>query len=342
MSISGSLRPTTTLRDNEPAEAGNILEPNGSSGPTQLSDLSVPLPIPPDEIAAENVIVCDLTESDPLLTTPGEEDTLELDNDILEILGEDPTVITIYGKPIQKELAVRLQHIATSGLSKEDRKEIMEKYNVPENAKLFDAPILNPEMKAPSCLSEAVLKRDKAIFHKQKQLASAISSLSEAITWIITSKQKNPTLLKLLMDTGRNLCDIQNSESVTRRNYALTSLKKDMKEQLKLSKIDSHLFGENLPDTLKSAKTINTNAAYLKQDTPKPPNWSAPTKKTFYNTTKPLNAKGPFPVRRQPGPPRTNQPQPAPYQKSQPSNSSRQYRPPPPPPQQPFRRSYCR
>lgn len=309
---------------------------------SELNHPSTPPPNAPDNIAVESVIFCDLTKEEPgpPQISPTEEDTL--DSEILEILGEDPTVITTYGKPIQKELAVRFQHIATSGLSKEDRKEIIDKYLVPENAKLLDAPVLNAEMKAPSCLSENVIKRDKAIFHKQKQLASAISSLGEAITWLISSKQKNPTLLKLLMDTGRNLCDLQNSESVTRRNYVLTALKKDMKEQLKLTKIDSHLFGENLPETLKSAKTINTNAVFLRQDTSaKPPGWVPPTKKTFYNPTKPLNLKGPFPVRRQPGPSRTN-PQPAPYQKNQLSSSSRQYRPPPPPPQQPYRRNFRR
>lgn len=85
----------------------------------------------------------------------------ELDAEILEILGVDPTLTKKFGNEVQKDVAVRFEHVATAGLSKDDRKEILDKYLVPSNCKLIAAPALNPEVKA--ALSEMVIKRDKAI-----------------------------------------------------------------------------------------------------------------------------------------------------------------------------------
>ncbi|KAJ2947635.1 hypothetical protein O0L34_g17438 [Tuta absoluta] len=45
-------------------------------------------------------------------------DVIELDADTLEILGEDPSNSDKHGKNILRELATRLQHIATEGLNK--------------------------------------------------------------------------------------------------------------------------------------------------------------------------------------------------------------------------------
>ncbi|KAI8435820.1 hypothetical protein MSG28_004037 [Choristoneura fumiferana] len=88
----------------------------------------------------------------------------ELDSIILEIFGDDPSVVKQYGKEIQADLAVRLQHIASNGLSKETSKELCEKYLPPSNCTLIDAPELNPEIKA--AVSEAIQKTkiDKLLF----------------------------------------------------------------------------------------------------------------------------------------------------------------------------------
>ncbi|KAF9802570.1 hypothetical protein SFRURICE_013757 [Spodoptera frugiperda] len=58
--------------------------------------------------------------------------------------------------------------MATSGLSKETRKELSDKYLIPANCTLIDAPLLNPEIKA--AVSETVHKRDK---EKSFKLASS-------------------------------------------------------------------------------------------------------------------------------------------------------------------------
>lgn len=57
----------------------------------------------------------------------------ELDPELMDILGEDPTSTKDYGPDIQNDLAIRLNHIVCAGLSKEMRKELKDKYLIPSN-----------------------------------------------------------------------------------------------------------------------------------------------------------------------------------------------------------------
>lgn len=214
-----------------------------------------------------------------------------LDAEALEILGIDPTTTTQYGKEIHNELATRLQHIATTGLTKELRKELTDRYLIPANCIKIGAPSMNPEIKA--AVTEVIMKRDKGIEARQKQLAAAISGLTAVLNNELDKKEKNSNTLKQLMDVSRILCDIQHAESVTRRNFAAFSIKKELKDHLFNTKIDTTLFGENLAETLKSAKAVSKSGSDLKTKPPPKPkaaiSSSAPTN---------LNWRGPAPARR--------------------------------------------
>ncbi|XP_060800571.1 uncharacterized protein LOC132901828 [Amyelois transitella] len=185
-----------------------------------------------------------------------------LDDVVLEIMGADPSIATVYGKPIQNDLAVRFEFIATSGLENDHRKELLRAHLPPVNCKLIDAPSLNPEIKA--AITDNFVKRDKAIYNKQKQIASAIACLSEAITLLLSKDNKDPVVLSLLMDTGRILCDSQHNDSITRRNTLLSILKGELKEQIMGTKIDTMLFGKELARTLRTAKEIKKSGDDLK------------------------------------------------------------------------------
>ncbi|XP_063362805.1 uncharacterized protein LOC134651635 [Cydia amplana] len=196
-----------------------------------------------------------------------------LDPDLLALLGEDPTVIKEYGDDIQSDLAIRLNHLATSGLTKESRAEIKDKYLIPGNCKMIKAPTLNPEIRA--SLIESQAKRDKGIENKQILNSCALSSLSKAITLLMVSDRKNQEVLRLLMDAARILSDIQHSDSMLRRFFILSTVKKELKDQLETTKIEDLLFGSNLVETLKSAKTISKTGADIrstKADAPNPTN----------------------------------------------------------------------
>lgn len=148
---------------------------------------------------------------------------------------------------------------------------------------------MNVEIKA--AITEATIKRDKGIEMRQKQLAAAISGLAILVDSELASKAKDSMRAKQLMDVCRILCDIQYSESVVRRNFAIHAVKKDLKEPLVNSKIDNSLFGENLSDTIKSAKAVSKTGNELKTKQ------NPPTPKPSSNIH--LNWKSPAPARKQ-------------------------------------------
>ncbi|XP_049865768.1 uncharacterized protein LOC126372770 [Pectinophora gossypiella] len=191
-----------------------------------------------------------------------------LDSATMEILGEDPTAKIEYGPSIHKEIANRLEHFAVSGIDRELRKELNKKYLTPDNCVRTGAPMLNDEIRA--ALPESVIKRDKILQAKQQQLATIISCLSSTITEQINQKEKNHDLLQKLMDMGRLLCDVQHAESIARRNFAIYSVKKEMKDHLAHTSIDKYLFGENLSEALKAAKAVNKSGSDLKIPTKTP------------------------------------------------------------------------
>lgn len=241
----------------------------------------------------------------------------ELDTEILEILGNDPSNTDKYGPEIRNELANRLLHIVKEGLTKENRKNLMSKYLLPINCTQMDAPKINLEIKA--AMPDTAVKRDRGIENKQKQMSSALACLSEIINSQLNSNTKNNDLLQKLMDICRILCDIQHTDSITRRNFILFALKNEIKEHLKNTKIDTLLFGENLADTLRSAKAVNKSGIELKAE----PNKAA---NTSYKgaVSRPLNRKAPLQARRPPAGPAPTAPR-----SREPVAARAQYPPPP-------------
>ncbi|KAI8436722.1 hypothetical protein MSG28_010205 [Choristoneura fumiferana] len=89
-----------------------------------------------------------MTGAEITMENKEEEIPPELDGSIAEILGADPTAITQFSDDIHKDLACRLEHIATKGLSKETRKELVDKFLMPANCTKINSPSMNPEIKA--------------------------------------------------------------------------------------------------------------------------------------------------------------------------------------------------
>ncbi|RVE48767.1 hypothetical protein evm_006541 [Chilo suppressalis] len=259
----------------------------------------------------------------------------ELDTDVLEILGEDPSHTQNVGNNIRSELVYRLTHIATEGLNTESRKELIKKYPIPANCLCIGAPKLNPEIRV--AIPENSIKRDKGIVSKQTQMTSAIACLGEIISNELNSKDKDKERLVKLMDLSRLLCDIQHADSVTRKNFILFSLKRE--EHLINTKIDSLLFGEELAEILKTAKLINKSGTELKAD---PPTKNLP-KRSKIPLQNHLNRKAPGSAYRQPGPSQRSYepagrrlPPPPPLARSSRQwPRQQQHHPPPPPPPPP-------
>lgn len=226
------------------------------------------------------------------------------------------------GSKIQTEIAIRWEQVVISGVNKDWRKEFYDKYLTPENCTLVDPPALNLEIKA--AISESLLKKD-AIQSKQKEISAAVSCIGLAIQRALCYDKKDTEMIKLLIDAGRIMCDIQHTESRLRRGYICSCIKKEVKDHLIGTKIDSFLFGEKLADTLKAAKTINKSGFEIKI--------SASTSRPHMKhnmATRSLNSRGPSPGSRLPFVGRPEKTAPASTLAT--AQPRRRVQPPPPPP----------
>lgn len=213
-----------------------------------------------------------LTDEIPTIEVPTncEEGTggenYELDQDILQLLGSDPTQNKSFGDNLHKDLVTRWKHILINGLPKDEKVDILKQYLPAENCTNMKAPVLNPEIK--SALSENIVKRDLYSEQKQNQMSSCISAIGKALNLALSPTNNIPQdIIKTLSDAGRLLCDTHYRESLSRRFAIVNSLSKQKREIIKNTKIEDQLFGSNLSEHLKSSKAISISASELKLST---------------------------------------------------------------------------
>ncbi|CAH2086589.1 unnamed protein product [Euphydryas editha] len=247
-----------------------------SPAPTQQSILL-------DDDAAETSPSSHHNEENNVMVEINEENTEDvLDEEIINILGDAPDELS-YGPPIHKELALRWTNAIKNGLLKEKKKEIMKKYLPPENCKTIDAPKLNLEAQA--AVSEAAVKRDKAIASKQSQIGSALTALAMAFEQLSKNGKENISVINYVSDAARLLCDHQNQESNMRRNFILQGLEQTTRDSVKDTEIDQWLFGESFAEKLKASKAIKKSGQEISLNKSK--------KSQQQTQRKPLNYKGP-------------------------------------------------
>lgn len=186
----------------------------------------------------------------------------DLDEDTLQLLGDAPKTDISMGPSVHKDIANRWQDILAKGLAKDVKEKLLKSYFVPNNCDLLLAPALNPEVKA--ALQDALVKRDTALMYKQNQLGVALSALASATDMIISNETSKQKLLKPISDACRILCDSHFWETKTRRNFVISSININLKDALLETKRGSFLFGENVTDKVKAAKTIQQSGDALK------------------------------------------------------------------------------
>ncbi|KOB70373.1 ORF1p [Operophtera brumata] len=133
---------------------------------------------------------------------------------------------------------------------------------VPNNCDLLLAPTLNPEVKA--ALPDTLVKWDSSLVYKQKQLGIALSALATVTEMIIANETSKQKMLKPLSDACRILCDSHYVETRTRRGFVISSINTKLRDALIESSRDKLLFGDNVSEKLKAAKTIQLSGESLK------------------------------------------------------------------------------
>ena len=152
----------------------------------------------------------------------------ELDETMLQILGEDPKKGNLQGDNIHQALANRWIDIIKKGLLQEVRKDLLQKYPQPKNLLDVKPPAINPEIKR--TMTDAAIKKDKFQAASQQQVGACLSAIGVALSDCFKSGNKeNTALVTYLGDAGRLLADIFHSISATRRAFITPNLNRIVK-----------------------------------------------------------------------------------------------------------------
>ncbi|CAG5108790.1 Protein of unknown function [Cotesia congregata] len=192
-----------------------------------------------------------------------EDDYPELDDELLDVLGEEVTDSGCQVK-VNEKLKKWWKGWMEKGFSEEVRKELLKKY--PRDGEFVtEAPKVNLEVQRH--LTEIAKKRDEHFKQTQSCVGSALSSLSTAVSMLteVSTEPVNQTLLlQHLWDTGKILSDIFHQQSEARKSFITPTLDKDLKPTLDASVSDEWLYGQKLTEQVKEAKAIVKAASTLK------------------------------------------------------------------------------
>lgn len=219
------------------------------------------------------------------LSIEKESDTVAaLDVEILEKLGEDPTSCSPEDTDFHPDLSRRWKVWLVSGIPKDVKVALLDKYSRKGPCQL-EAPGLNPEVGA--TLSEPAKKRDQHFADSQNSIGSALSALGSSISILISENEEEIDKLDLiekLCDAGKLLTDLFHAESNARRAFISPTLNPQIKTIIDKSTADEWLYGSDLGEKIKAAKSIEKisndlkSQAPAKKTTPKPTslNWKSP------------------------------------------------------------------
>ncbi|XP_048484189.1 uncharacterized protein LOC125490097 [Plutella xylostella] len=262
------------------------LTPSSSPGTSPRSNIRMSLDMPsllspmqntsPSEQPNPEPTTADVTVHEPGLPSdpgpstttgaPNEESEAQLEEDILQILGEAPQPDIVLGRNIHRDIASRWQDILLKGMTKESKEQLFKKYLIPANCHYLVAPILNPEAKA--AVPDILAKRDCTLLQKQNQIGVALAALSQVIEMIVKKETATQLLLQPLSDACRLLCDSHNMETKTRRSIVMSTINTSLRETLTNSSRDKYLFGEDLTEKLKAAKSVQRTGESLLKPNP--------------------------------------------------------------------------
>lgn len=222
-----------------------------------------------------------------LIETNNEEEAQPgLEPEFLEALGEATNEKPKYGEDIHPDLAQRWLPILSKGLASEVKEKLFTEYIIPSNCKLLKAPMLNLEIS--TAITESLKNRDKKLEVMQEQLGKGITAISRAMSVILHNKD-HVKAIKMLSDATRILLDVHYSETQQRIKLLTPNLDKSFLTIIENECRDETLFGENLSEKIKSAKSIERQGLSIKKTTtaqkpistagtsrPKQGNWGGP------------------------------------------------------------------
>lgn len=250
----------------------------GFPDPTEEQTENAPISNTTDSIQRSHGVI-QLNNQDTPSEPNKEEESFELDEETVKIIGEEPPK-SQKELEIHSSLASRWNLWLQQGLKKEVRDELLMKH---PRAGIYslEPPILNQEL---SALNANILKKDRYFMFTQNLAGSALSALAPVITELVPMKTKESRkILESLWDVAQLVAEIHHSQTVARRACILPSVSKQMAEQLAKRKTDKYLFGENLGERIKEIKMISKIGQDIKiqpskmsSNSQNPSNWKGP------------------------------------------------------------------
>nr|XP_008199239.2 PREDICTED: uncharacterized protein LOC103314596 isoform X2 [Tribolium castaneum] len=168
----------------------------------------------------------------------------ELPEEILECLGEDPSKLPVTHITVLSSVVTRWTHVMFNGLPKEDK-----------------------EVEA--ILPTTSVKKDRYQVASQTQMLASLGAHSEALKLIASCTTELPEPFKkqlgrLLSDSANLISDLVFTTSQTRRHLLFPLLSKQVKELTLKVPPREFLFGANMADELRTAKSAERLAKDLK------------------------------------------------------------------------------
>ncbi|XP_050296478.1 uncharacterized protein LOC126736251 [Anthonomus grandis grandis] len=187
-------------------------------------------------------------------------------------LGINPDCVTTEGKPLHEEIVVRWTSYLLKGLTKDQRREIINKYKIPANCKALIPPQVNSEIQA--CLPRAAHEHDCFMIALQEQLAHGLSAVGTVLEKMLPfPEQANE--LKILADACQLFTNIHNAISTHRKFKIVPHLNGDCKKVAKTMEIDEFLFSKNFAEAVKNEQSMKKSSTIFKKKAV-PSSYSAP------------------------------------------------------------------
>lgn len=193
-----------------------------------------------------------------------------LPDEVLKILGDNPEQHQEENFQLHTALTPRWRHNLVQGLKKEEANTVITKYKTPVNLSELNPPQLNPEIL--SLLDKHNRARDGSYVEVQKQLSSGLCALGKGLTTLLGTPGELPTdvmgdVITSISDSARILTNLFHRVSMTRKNLINPMLNKSVREQIENCPPIDFLYGSNLSDKIKLAKTLESVTKDLRPPT---------------------------------------------------------------------------
>lgn len=188
---------------------------------------------------------------------------VELEESFRKVIGERMVVDKTLAAAIHRDVAVRWEEIVKMGLPKQELDNTLKKYPPPINLTQIEPPRLNPEVKAALDINH--IKRDQRIVEKQVKIGAALSALGKSVSITLkTNSEDSVAQFEATNNAARLVADLQREETEIRRSLIIKNIQLSLKDTLKESKPDEWLFGKDLGEQLKAAKSLQRSVNDLK------------------------------------------------------------------------------